>query len=580
MEKESVYYKAIKGKSIMGTEDEVPELFKVAQNRGIQLPSPHLAIFKTVYAKIEEANRNDVRLEKSAVHEAMPTLIGKQVNLNHWRKGFICGHIIDANINAQEEIEVTFIFYKDVYIEDFDRAVDQFKKGDLTVSFELYAEDREDVGDGTVRLLSIDFAGMGLLLDEQPAYPGAVVFEMAKKFKQRVQESTSGLLFAKEITETCDKIIVALAKKYEEDTKNSDNIDEATHHNEDEKKKNKKDKKLKKKNNEEGGDNMPKLTAKQIKALKAELGDLCKDWTEEDFDNETKVAEARAIVADVEDQTNEESSEDEAVAEASAEETDEAKVTETLKETKEIEVVSDEDSQTMTEKIERKSEVKFEDDGSEKVEEVAEEASEETASEEVEDEASEEEADESVEEVKEDVEEAEEKPEDAEEKEEESTEAEESVEEEADEVEEATEEAEDTTEEVEEPVEEVVEESQDEELKAKIEELEKALEEANAKYTELEASIEDIKANALKIAEYQRVLGEYVKDFSEVDFLNPDKIRIAEQAKEIDELKGKKQDEVTPEVAADTGHDAEEVESANVKDPVRKLIDLKTSKKR
>jgi len=44
MKKESIYYKAIKGKSLIGTEEEVPELFKVAESRGIQLPSPHLAL--------------------------------------------------------------------------------------------------------------------------------------------------------------------------------------------------------------------------------------------------------------------------------------------------------------------------------------------------------------------------------------------------------------------------------------------------------------------------------------------------------------------------------------------------------
>ena len=65
-----------------------PEISQIAEKVGIILPSTHTAIFKTVYAPIEEANDNGVRLAKDAVYRALPGLVGSQVNLEHLGKGF------------------------------------------------------------------------------------------------------------------------------------------------------------------------------------------------------------------------------------------------------------------------------------------------------------------------------------------------------------------------------------------------------------------------------------------------------------------------------------------------------------
>lgn len=603
MIKETVYYKAVQGqKTMIGTEEEVPELFKTAEKMGIILPSPHLAAFKTVYAKIEEANKNKVRLEKSAVEEALPTLRGKQVNLNHWRKGFVVGYIFDAEINDKEEIEVSFMFFKDVYLEDFDRAKEQFKKGDLTVSFELYSDpdSREELTDGTVRLHKIDFAGMGLLLDETPAYPGAVVFEMAKRIKNRIAKYVNDdqMVFAKQINNACDEILTKATpedknedgmveyvttwddghshifrvdaekgdgktislfgedkEEHEHEVKewkvistdhgheifqqNLDNVEEAKNINKE------KIEEANPTNKTQGGNEMAEITAKQIETLKKELGELCKDWKDEDFANEEKISEARAVIADVEKQDKEakqESSEDEEKEGSSEEEASEDKkddneaekaddsaekaedkeesekdseaedagVKEKMTQTVEVERESTMDKDTVTEKVTRKTETEYVDD-----EELA--TEEKTA-----------------------------------EKKEEAQDQEESV----------------------------------EDLKAKIEALEKELEDEKQAHEALKASIETIKANAVKITELKAELGDYVKDFSDEDFSNKDKVENARLKKENDDLKSGSKDKKEEKVedvktaSADTGHDDVEVAKDETVNPVEAYLNLRMKERK
>lgn len=184
------------------------DLIEIARKRGIQIPSTHTALFKSIYAPIEEANRNKVRLAKEAVETALPGLVGAQVNFEHYRRGFIVGFVLDAWINANDEIEIAFTFAKSVYTEEFEKAKSKLEKGELTVSFELLSgkSSQEFLEDGTVRLHDIDFQGVGLLLDHPPAYEGAKVFEMAKKYKQRAN-SEKELVYASEIIQKCDTIL-------------------------------------------------------------------------------------------------------------------------------------------------------------------------------------------------------------------------------------------------------------------------------------------------------------------------------------------------------------------------------------
>lgn len=204
MDREKITLKA----KVYGAE-VTPEIQGIAEKVGIVLPSSHTAIFRTVYAPIEEANGNGVRLAKKAVDKALPGLIGSQVNLEHLGKGFMVGIILDASVNEKDEIETIFTFAKNIYEEDFIRALEKMQEGTLSVSFELLAsrEGQEMLQDGTIRLHDIDFQGQGLLIDETPAYKNAIVFDMAKKYKARAMKEKDELVYANQIVEACDKVL-------------------------------------------------------------------------------------------------------------------------------------------------------------------------------------------------------------------------------------------------------------------------------------------------------------------------------------------------------------------------------------
>jgi len=175
------------------------ELIDLAKDRGIILPSDNLGAFKTVYARLEDSNRNGVRLATEAVEGALDSLIGAQVNINHWRENWTVGSIFWAKINDNDAIEIAFTFFKDVYPEEYELAMELFEKGELTVSFELTADkDKQEFNaDGTRTLHDVHFVGCGLLLNENPAEPTAIVFESAKRqIEELITRSTGDLVFA------------------------------------------------------------------------------------------------------------------------------------------------------------------------------------------------------------------------------------------------------------------------------------------------------------------------------------------------------------------------------------------------
>lgn len=190
---------------------ETSQIVEVANRLGIVLPSTHTALFKSVYAKIEEPNGNGIRLAKDAVESSLPGLVGSQVNLEHLGMGFIVGIILDATLNADQEIEVVFTFAKNIYKEDYIRALEKMQEGKLAVSFELMSErdSQEHLSDGTIRLHDVDWQGMGFLIDAEPAYKKARVYEMAEIYKQRANDSLQELVYASKIVKSCDDVMKA-----------------------------------------------------------------------------------------------------------------------------------------------------------------------------------------------------------------------------------------------------------------------------------------------------------------------------------------------------------------------------------
>ena len=191
---------------------ETNRIKELAEKVGIILPSTHTALFQSVYAPIDEANLNGVRLAEGAVEKALTRMVGSQANLEHMGYGWIVGIILDTWINEENEIEIIYSFAKNIYEDEYVLALEAMAEGELAVSFELLAEvaQQEKLPDGTILLHEIDFQGVGVLIDNPPAYPEAKTYEFAKAIKSRIQEkSNKELVFASQIEEKCNEILKA-----------------------------------------------------------------------------------------------------------------------------------------------------------------------------------------------------------------------------------------------------------------------------------------------------------------------------------------------------------------------------------
>ena len=328
---------------------------EVAKKKGISVDNPSLAFFSSILCEIEKTNANKIRLDEDATYEAVDSLVGTQCNINHVGKGAIVGFIFDAFINKKKQVCISCVFFKKIYNIEYDHAKKLFAKGELTMSYELSADSDtiEKLSDGTRRIHDFYFTGAGLLIGETPACENAIVYEFAKKMENERQE----LIFAskrdlknlspvkeKKITTLIESLIAQLnveenkmdlVAKYDCECLKCGEIVASDQHCKDIKcpkcggEMRRKDRPSKDVNsnetNEEGGKSI--VTIEEIKAkLTEELGDLVKDWTDEDFSNEDKIAEARKVKAE---QSSAES-------EAKVEETEEAKETnEEAKETEE-----------------------------------------------------------------------------------------------------------------------------------------------------------------------------------------------------------------------------------------------------
>ncbi len=199
-----------KSKKTVVLSEESREILDVAVKRGIQIPSENLGFFKSIYCELEEKNLNGIRLSTKAVLDALPGLIGSQVNFEHM--GIIMGTNIDAWINDNNEVEVIYTMFKSIFPEEYEKSVELAKEGTLAISFELVADtdDQEQLSDGSVLLHKIDFTGTGHLMQNEPACPKAKIYEFASRTKARLSKiNEKELMFASKIVEQCDKILKA-----------------------------------------------------------------------------------------------------------------------------------------------------------------------------------------------------------------------------------------------------------------------------------------------------------------------------------------------------------------------------------
>ena len=203
-------------------------LYDIANARGIQMPHPALSIFSSTLCEIENPNANRVRLGKKATLEALDTIIGTQINFNHVRKGAICGYVIDATLNNNDEMDITCIFFKEIYETEWEYAQTLFSKDKLTMSFEISAdvESQDKLKDGTRRMNDYYFTGAGLLMGKKPACKSAKVFEMAEELDAKREE----LIFAeiKNKNETILKSLIRVVEYAKENYKGESKMEKVT----------------------------------------------------------------------------------------------------------------------------------------------------------------------------------------------------------------------------------------------------------------------------------------------------------------------------------------------------------------
>jgi len=152
------------------------EIVKIAKKMNIVVPSPDIAILKTIYAKMDEANKNNIVLPNKAAIKGLPTIIGKQANWSHKGKNYLCGWILDAKV--EDDFIVTYIaIYKSLFKEEFKTMKKMVKENKMAVSFEIWSiipESEEsslhDLGNGTYSIDPIIYHGVGILIEgETPA---------------------------------------------------------------------------------------------------------------------------------------------------------------------------------------------------------------------------------------------------------------------------------------------------------------------------------------------------------------------------------------------------------------------------
>jgi len=163
---------------------EKDEVIKIAQARGIDLKNnTDLAGFKNVYAFANKANKNNARLPKKALLKALPSAIGKPINIDHDRR-HVVGHIIDIRFKEKDNSVITYgVFYKSNFDVEYEQAKELFKKKKLKTSYEIWCpkNKRKELSDGTYELQQQEIAGGAILFEQDPAFDGAKVMEMAKK---------------------------------------------------------------------------------------------------------------------------------------------------------------------------------------------------------------------------------------------------------------------------------------------------------------------------------------------------------------------------------------------------------------
>lgn len=174
---------------------EKEEIIQIAKAKmGIDLKNnSDLAGFKTIYTFSDIANGNKARLPKELLLKALPTIIGKPVNINHIRN-YVVGYYIDYRyIEAENKVIAYGIFFKSNFGNEWSEAKELLKSKQLGTSHEIWCprDKRKYLPDGTYEAHALEFAGGALIYRNKEdwqnpgrkidtAYKGCDVLELAK----------------------------------------------------------------------------------------------------------------------------------------------------------------------------------------------------------------------------------------------------------------------------------------------------------------------------------------------------------------------------------------------------------------
>ena len=172
------------------------EIIAIAEAKGINLKhNSDLAGFKTVYTFANKANGNRTRVPKKLLLKALPTIVGKPVNIDHIRN-YVVGYYIDYRYNIKEDKVIAYgIFFKSNFGHEWEEAKSLLKSGMLATSHEIWCpkDKRRYLSDGTYELMEVEIAGGALMYKEKPAHKNCNVLEIAK---QLFENKSEDLIFA------------------------------------------------------------------------------------------------------------------------------------------------------------------------------------------------------------------------------------------------------------------------------------------------------------------------------------------------------------------------------------------------
>ena len=210
--KQKIYFEAKAKKSKSPIE-------KVIKNLGINYPNESLGFLHAVYAKVDgkTPNKNRVILAKT-VKKDVPQLCFTQANINHKRQGYVIGTILDAWVNQNDQIEIVFSFFKSLYPKEWEIVENAIAEDEMSVSFELMVKEDDIINlvNGVRKLKRVSFDGVGLLFPGvSPAYDDAKVLQSANAIINNVFDNKKTLVCAsaKDAVDKIEEYLLKFSKK-------------------------------------------------------------------------------------------------------------------------------------------------------------------------------------------------------------------------------------------------------------------------------------------------------------------------------------------------------------------------------